>query len=397
MLESVYQSQFFLYKIYINVLSSKAEKIMKELIVSNIDLNNKDMNGKLRLDSLLSAYLKSSKNQIHHLIKSKKVYLNGTLCTKNGIFLKENDHIRLDIITESNLEGSNPTHPTDSDSINPIPTPLPLDMQDKKFNIEILYQDSDILIINKPPHLVVHQAPSLKEPTLTDWLRAHSHILHTLSGEERYGIIHRLDRQTSGALAIAKSHLAYQILPQELKERQMGRYYLALIDKPLKSHQQIECFMGRNPHNRLKMSKIYIRPNAPIPKGVRDSKSSFIKLATADNGKCELVAVKLHTGRTHQIRTHLESLSRHILGDTLYGYKKGTESYHYDNRILLHAYILYLNHPRNKENYIFKAPILTDMLEFLQNHFTKDLPDDCQNIMDLLEVDRIIDAFHIFP
>ncbi|WP_334090993.1 S4 domain-containing protein, partial [Helicobacter typhlonius] len=74
---------------------------MKELIVSNIDLNNKDMNGKLRLDSLLSAYLKSSKNQIHYLIKSKKVYLNGTLCTKNGIFLKENDHIRLDIIAES--------------------------------------------------------------------------------------------------------------------------------------------------------------------------------------------------------------------------------------------------------------------------------------------------------
>lgn len=360
---------------------------MQKLIVSNIDLNN----GKLRLDSFLSAQLGSSKNQIHHLIKNKKVSLNGTLCAKNGTLLKVMDNIEVVLCEKHSM-----SPPKESTPMHSLSAPLSFDAKDKCFDIAILYQDDDILIINKPPHLVVHQAPSLKEPTLTDWLKANAHILHTLSGEERYGIIHRLDRQTSGALAIAKSPLAYKILPQELKERQMGRYYLAIIDMPLKNHQQVQCFMGRNPHNRLKMSKIHIKENAPIPKGVRDSKSSFIKLATADNGKCELLAIKLHTGRTHQIRAHLESLSRHILGDTLYGYKSSVDTYHYKQRILLHSYILYLKHPRSGQNCTFKAPILTDMLEFLQRHFTKDLPDDCQNIMDLLESDRIRHAFRYF-
>ena len=362
---------------------------MQKFIISEIDLNN----DKLRLDSFLSVKLRSSKNQIQSLIKNKKVYFNGTLCTKNGILLKAKDCIELDIYEDSHIQGLD----TKSQLIESANKPqLPFNPQDKSFDIAILYQDEDILIINKPPHLVVHQAPSLKEATLTDWLKANAHILHTLSGEERYGIIHRLDRQTSGALAIAKSRLAYTLLPQELKSREMGRYYLAVIDMPLKSNQQVHCFMGRNPHNRLKMSKIHIKENAPIPKGIRDSKSSFIKLATADNGRCELIAAKLHTGRTHQIRTHLETLSRHILGDTLYGYKSHAQTYHYQNRILLHSYILYLKHQKSGENCTFKAPILRDMLEFLQTHFTKDLPNDCQNIMDLLEVNRIIRAFEHF-
>ncbi|WP_295701191.1 RluA family pseudouridine synthase [Helicobacter mastomyrinus] len=361
---------------------------MQSFIVSNLDLNN----GKLRLDSYLSSQLQNSKNQIHHLIKSQKVFLNNTPCLKNGTLLKLNDCIEVDICTAHSQLFTESVHITASmQSIHTAFNP-----NDERFKIEILYEDSDILIINKPPHLVIHEAPSVKEPTLTDWLKANAHILHTLSGEERYGIIHRLDKQTSGALAIAKSSLAYTTLPKDLKERQMGRYYLAIIDTPLKSNQRVQCYMGRNPHNRLKMSKIHIRDENAIPKGVRDSKSTFIKLATSNNGHCELIAIKLHTGRTHQIRAHLESLSRHILGDTLYGYKSHINTYHYKERILLHAYILYLNHPRSKQNHIFKAPIFRDMLEFIQTHFTKDIPNDCQNIMQLLETDRVMRVFECF-
>ncbi len=347
---------------------------MQRLIVSKLDLNN----NKLRLDSYLSTQLQCSKNQVQHLIKKQKVRINGIVYDKSGTLLKDRDIITLEIdnnATAIYLE----SHSNNVD-----------------FDIEILYKDDDILIINKPPNLVVHDAPSVKEPTLTDWLKAHSVALQTLSGEKRYGIVHRLDKQTSGVLAIAKSHLAYTKLPQELKDRQMGRYYLAIIDMPLKSNQYVQCFMGRNPHNRLKMSKINVDKKDHVPKGIRDSKSLFIKLATSNNGKCELIAIKLYTGRTHQIRTHLESLSRHILGDTLYGYKSSPDTYHYQNRIMLHSYILYLHHPKNLKEQIFKAPILTDMLEFLQTHFTKDMPDDCEDIMQLLEIDRIMSAFRHF-
>ena len=362
---------------------------MQTFIVSDFDLKK----SKLRLDSFLSEQLKESKNQIQNLIKTGQVCLNNTPCVKNGALLKSGDCISL-CPSHNRPQIQN----LDSENREPNDTKDTLESQlegDPRFEIAILHQDEDLLIINKPPHLIIHEAPSVKEPTLTHWLQLHAHTLHTLSGEERHGIIHRLDKQTSGALAIAKSSLAYTQLSAQLKSRQMGRYYLAIIDTPLKEHLQIHCYMGRSPNNRLKMSKIHIK-GEHIPKGVRDSKSSFVKLATSDNGGCELIAIKLHTGRTHQIRVHLESIQRHILGDSLYGYKAGASSYRYEQRILLHAYLLYLTHPRSGENLIFKAPILTDMLEFLQSHFTKDLPDDCSDIMELLQEDRLIRAFERF-
>ncbi|WP_104743842.1 RluA family pseudouridine synthase [Helicobacter cinaedi] len=360
---------------------SQIQKLQtQEFIVTELDLNN----GKLRLDSFLTLKLQMSKNQIQQLIQAENITLNALPCVKNGTLLKLNDEIHITFPKPDSLDSN--TQDISSSLQNLY----------ENLSIDILYEDDDILIINKPPHLVIHDAPSVKDLTLTQWLKLHAHTLHTLSGRERYGIIHRLDKQTSGVLCIAKSLLAYEMLPNQLKSRQMGRYYLAIIDMPLKQNLQVQCFMGRCPTNRLKMSKIHIDENENPPKGVRDSKSSFVKLATSNNGSLELIAIKLHTGRTHQIRTHLESLSRHILGDSLYGYKSSAKSFFYEGRILLHAYILYLTHPKNKQNYTFKAPILLDMLEFIQNHFTKELPNGCQNIMELLEIDNITRAFECF-
>lgn len=360
---------------------------MHDLIVSEFDLKH----CKLRLDTFLSLQLQSSKNQVHQLIKNGLVKLNGNFCTKNGTMLKLNDRIK--ILSRNDLDQNLNT--LNTQSIHEIA--YHINPEDKRFQIPILYQDDDILVINKPAHLIIHPAPSVKEPTLVDWLSANAHILHTLGGEQRYGIIHRLDKQTSGALAIVKSPLAYSVLGEELKNRRMGRYYLAIIDSPLKSNLQVRCFMGRCLNNRLKMSKFHIQEGMNPPKGVRDSQSSFIKLALSDNQAFELVAVKLHTGRTHQIRTHLESISRHILGDTLYGYKPHAKTHFYQDRILLHAYLLYLNHPKTKQELVFKAPLAADMLQFLQTHFTKDLPNDCEDIMEVLQPHFLMHLFQSFP
>lgn len=357
-----------------HLLNSQSQNI-KKAIVTKLDLHN----GKCRLDSFLSTHLHHSKNQIQELIKNAFVSVNGAITCKNGTMLKAGDCVAITL--RENLESR-------LDSTQPHAI-LP---NDSRFKIDILYEDSEVLVINKPPHLIIHEAPSVKEPTLTAWLATHYKGIQSLSGKERFGIIHRLDKQTSGALTIAKSLLAYQNLPKQLKSRQMGRYYLAVIDKPLKENLDIRCFMGRNPHNRLKMSKIHIRDEANIPRGVRDSHSSFAKIALSNNGTLELIAAKLHTGRTHQIRAHLESISRHILGDSLYGYKNNAKIY--EGRILLHAYILYFAHPRSGEMMYFHAPILQDMLQFLTTHFSKGhIYDEKHSIMESLSMERILRSF----
>jgi 23S rRNA pseudouridine1911/1915/1917 synthase len=239
------------------------------------------------------------------------------------------------------------------------------------FDVEIIYEDDEILVINKPPHLVVHSAPSVKEATLVDWLKSKNIRLSTISGEERHGIVHRIDKETSGALVIAKTNEAHQFLSEQLSNKSMGRYYLAIIDLPLKEDCEIDRPIGRNPKNRLK--------NAVIPNG-KQAKTRFIKLC---GEKEELIACKLFTGRTHQIRVHLNSINRHIIGDELYGAKESME------RILLHAYILYLIHPKTKKLMQFTAPLFSDMKEKI-NQICKEEKDE------KLNENYIIDRFSNF-
>jgi 23S rRNA pseudouridine1911/1915/1917 synthase len=227
------------------------------------------------------------------------------------------------------------------------------------------------LVINKPPHLVVHSAPSVKEATLVDWLKSKNIRLSTISGEERHGIVHRIDKETSGALVIAKTNEAHQFLSEQLSNKSMGRYYLAIIDLPLKEDCEIDRPIGRNPKNRLK--------NAVIPNG-KQAKTRFIKLC---GEKEELIACKLFTGRTHQIRVHLNSINRHIIGDELYGAKESSD------RILLHAYILYLIHPKTKKLMQFTAPLFSDMKEKI-NQICKEEKDE------KLNENYIIDRFSNF-
>lgn len=296
---------------------------------------------KQRLDKYLSEALGESRSQIEQLIKKGYVSVNGLVVTKPGFTLKPSMHIHITL-------------------------PRPQETQNKEVDFEVakIYEDNDILVINKPAGVVVHPAPSVKEPTLVDWLKKEGIRLSTISGEERHGIVHRIDKETSGLLVIAKNNEAHLKLSEQLQDKSMGRYYLAIIEPPLKNNIIVDRPLGRNPKNRLKMS---------IIEGGREAKSAFAKIFESKNSKYELIAAKLFTGRTHQIRAHLASLHRHILGDRLYGFKSKKDTI---PRVFLHAYILYLRHPRSGKYLEFVAPLAQDMMQFLQNNFDQEKLDE---------------------
>ncbi|MRI58610.1 MAG: RluA family pseudouridine synthase [Epsilonproteobacteria bacterium] len=278
--------------------------------------------------------MNQSRSQIERLIKGGYVKIDGKSITKPGYKVRSLERVEVE-----------------------LPTPKPTEPKEVDFEVEKLYEDEDILVINKPAGVVVHPAPSVQEPTLVDWLKQENIILSTISGEERHGIVHRLDKETSGVMVVAKNNDAHQRLSAQLQDKSMGRYYLALITPPLKEDIIVDRPIARNPKNRLKMA---------IVEGGREAKSAFKKILESKNGKTELIAAKLFTGRTHQIRTHLASLHRHILGDSLYGFKSKKDTI---PRVFLHAYVLYLIHPRRAQAMRFVAPLPEDMRSYIQKHF----------------------------
>lgn len=288
-----------------------------------------------RLDKILTTELQESRNQVEQLIKEGLVSVNGKTVLKTGkkLLVGETISYRFKEIV--------PKEPVIID-----------------FDVEILYEDDVVMVINKPAGLVVHPAASVKEATLVDWLIKKGISLSTISGEERHGIVHRIDKNTTGALVIAKTNAAHQKLSEQLQDKSMGRYYLAIIDYPLKESGIVEKPIGRNPNNRLKMD---VRENG------KEAKSAFCKLLESDK-QFELIAVKLFTGRTHQIRVHLESLGRHILGDNLYGFKSKKAII---DRVFLHAYKLYMLHPTTGKKMEFVAPLFPDMKDFISHKFNQ--------------------------
>jgi len=296
---------------------------------------------KERLDKTLQTALNQPRNQVEHFIREIGVEINGKMVHKCGLKLKGGEKITLEL---PSMEAS---------------TPQKID-----FDIDIIYEDDDVLVLNKPPFLIVHPAASVKEPTLVDWLKHRGITLSTISGEERNGIVHRIDKETSGAIIIAKNNEAHQSLSKQLEERTMGRYYLALIDLPLKEDMIVDKPIGRHNKHRIKMA---------VKESGRPSKSAFVKLALSEKTGHELIAAKLFTGRTHQIRVHLESLSRHILADTLYGFKSKKDII---PRVMLHARIIYFHHPKTGELIIKEAPLFEDFKRVLQDEFNQEEIDE---------------------
>ncbi|WP_120957125.1 RluA family pseudouridine synthase [Helicobacter pylori] len=311
-----------------------------------------------RIDEFLAKELQISKNQALSLIKEGLVFCQKKEIKKGGLALKEGDAIAL---------------------LTPKITPKPL-KRGLDLEIEVIFEDDDLLVLNKPPNLIVHKAPSVKEPTLVDWLESKNYQLSNLGSKERYGIVHRLDKDTSGGIVIAKNNFTHVHLSEQLKTKMMGRYYIALLSTPLSRKEEkmsVECYLTRNPNNRLKMMAI------KNEKG-RYSKSEFTSLLTSQNN-LNLIGAKLYTGRTHQIRVHLEYLNRHIIGDNLYGLNEALSKE--EIRIMLHAYLIEFKHPRSEQKLRFKVPLLKDMLEYLKKIFDK------ENLDEVLDEEKILHAF----
>jgi len=306
-----------------------------------------------RVDSVMSKELEISRSQIEKFIKNLGIEINNKKINKPSFKVQIDDIVKYKFkdIIEKQSE------------------------YEVDFDVDILYEDDDLLVINKPPFLTVHGAPSVKEATLVDWLKKKGISLSTISGEERHGIVHRIDKQTSGALVVAKNNETHINLSKQLEDKSMGRYYLAIIDLPLKDNTVVQKPIARDRKNRLKMA---------VCEDGKFAKSAFSKLLLSKNEKYELIAAKLFTGRTHQIRVHLNSLSRHILGDSLYGFKSQKGKI---NRVMLHAFVLYLKHPRSGKFLQIEAPLIDDFRDVLYKYFNK------EDIHENIQIDTVINSF----
>ena len=306
-----------------------------------------------RLDTFLATQIEQTRSQIVQLIKQECVYLDNKLITRPGVKLKLKQTIRVE-----------------------FPEVKKEKALDVDFDVEILYEDEDVLVINKPSGVTVHPAPSVKEATLVDWLKHKGIRLSTISGEERHGIVHRLDKGTSGTMVVAKNNKAHEFLSEQLQDKSMGRYYIAVLNPPLKDDITIvEKHIGRSQHNRLKMA---------CTEGGKYAKTMFRTLLPSKDEKNQLVACKLFTGRTHQIRVHLESMNRHIIGDHIYAINPKVEK---SERVLLHAYMIYFIHPTTKEQVSFSASMDNVMTDYIENNF------NMEQINEVLDTQYILRSF----
>jgi 23S rRNA pseudouridine1911/1915/1917 synthase len=239
-----------------------------------------------------------------------------------------------------------------------IPPPEPSTMAPEAIPMEVLYEDSDLIVVNKPPGLVVHPSAGHAGHTLVNALLHHCHgQLSGIGGVERPGIVHRLDLDTSGCLVAAKTDTAHRALSQQFKSHEVEKIYLALVwGLPRVVRGRIEGAIGRNPHHRQKM--------AVLAEGGRESITEFEIMEHF--GGCTLVRCRLLTGRTHQIRVHLASIGNPIVGDTVYGRVRRHPIAAKATRQMLHAERLAITHPRSGKWLEFVAPLPQDMRELIR-------------------------------
>jgi len=240
-----------------------------------------------------------------------------------------------------------------------------ISLQPQPISLDILFEDSDIIVINKPSGLVVHPAPGHESNTLVNALLYHCPGLLKIGGEIRPGIVHRLDQDTSGVLVVAKNDLAHVALSKQFKERQPQKVYLAFVSGVLKEKEgEIDFSIGRHPSERKKMS---IHGTAP-----RSARSQYFVLQQFEH--TALLKVIIETGRTHQIRVHLSAIGHPIIGDSIYGGRSIYKTYRTVSRQMLHAIQLQFIHPIKKEPCFFTAPIPSDFKKAVLMYGALDVP-----------------------
>ena len=259
-----------------------------------------------------------SRSRFHRLIKSGAVTVNGNVPRAKDQ-VRQGDLIQ---VTE--------------------PAPVHLDLQPEDIPLDIVYEDDDVLVVNKPQGMVVHPAPGHPDHTLVNALLYHC-PLSTINGTYRPGIVHRIDKDTSGLLMVAKTDRAHRSLAAQLKAKTNIREYTALVHGNIREdHGTINAPLGRNPKNR--------KQQAVVPGG-RPAVTHFTVVHRY--GDYTLIKCQLETGRTHQIRVHMKSIGHPLAGDPLYGPRKTLAG----NGQFLHAGKLGFTHPVTGKQLIFTAPL----------------------------------------
>jgi len=226
-----------------------------------------------------------------------------------------------------------------------VPPPEPLALEAEPLPLRVVYEDSDIIVVDKPSGLVVHPAPGHREHTLVNALLAHCPDLAGIKGTIRPGIVHRLDKDTSGLLVVAKTDAAQQSLSQQIAQRAITKGYLALVVGRLSPERgTVDAPIGRHPVDRKRM--------AVVPNG-REAVTRYEVLRYYRD--CTLVDVRPVTGRTHQIRVHMAHLGHPIAGDPIYG--RGVARRVEVPRLFLHAYLLGLRLPSDGRWVEFRAEL----------------------------------------
>ncbi len=286
-----------------------------------------------RLDKFLSSKCKElSRSYIQKLISENMVTVNGN-AEKGSYKVRKDDLIQII-----------------------IPEAREAEIKAVKMDLEIIYEDDCIIVVNKPPGLPVHPAPGNLENTLVNGLLAYTDKLSGINGVKRPGIVHRLDKDTSGAIVVAKDDQSHRKLVEEFKQRKVLKIYHTIVKGSLPYNEGvIDAPIGRDPRERKRM--------AVIERNSKEAISHFRVLERL--GNYTYLEVKLETGRTHQIRVHLSYLGHPILGDEKYG-RVGKQNILSVERQLLHAYILGFRHPRSGEWMEFEAPLPEDFLSALK-------------------------------
>jgi 23S rRNA pseudouridine1911/1915/1917 synthase len=284
-----------------------------------------------RLDVFIARALPElTRSRVRRLIDEGLVTVDGRLPAKAGVALESGQRVRITIP---------PPEPS-----TPLPESVPL---------RIVYEDDDLLVVDKPAGMTVHPAPGHRTQTLVNALLARYPQLSSAGGEGRPGIVHRLDKDTSGLIIVAKNDAAHLALARQLKAHEVEKTYIALVEGKLKEPEGvIEASIGRHPRQRKRMA---------VVAGGREARTHYRVLREIDGRS--LVEVRPETGRTHQIRVHFASIGHPVAGDAVYG--RGRRAIPSLRRQFLHASRLALRHPRTGERLELEAELPEDLLRAL--------------------------------
>ena len=297
-----------------------------------------------RLDRfLVSVLAEQSRSQLQRLIVEGHV----TVTTPSGLpknakanlGLKEGDRVQVD-----------------------APAPRPAGIAGEELPIDVLFQDADVAVINKPAGMVVHPAAGHDSGTLVNALLHHITDLSGVGGELRPGIVHRLDRGTSGVMVVAKNDSAHQELARQFQDREVEKEYIALVWGVVQAGRRIDAAIGRDPANRQKMSA-----------RAKHARNAVTRITRAHHMPAvTLCQVAILTGRTHQIRVHLSAIGHPIVGDSVYGgvhrrVAGDIKAVQRLTRPFLHAARLVFHHPRDGRRLEFIAPLPEDLMNVLED------------------------------